>query len=159
MSDQYMEMLTRWASEIRDRESMIRFVGPWNEMATYGTEVLEILREGQEMSVEDTNSLAFQLWMAHNDSTRRCKRFHPPIEAISERPDLSHLHPYDCRAYPPRRGIPRSEKMEARAYIGQLVDISAELSRGLNRQEGPVQAQQQAVRPEGSMLDVPNAGP
>ena len=45
-----------------------------------------------------------------------------PCEALTgETPELSHLHPYGCRAYPLRHDVPRSQKLEARALIEYLV--------------------------------------
>lgn len=88
MPDQYMDLLTRWASDIRDRDSMLRFAGPWSEMATYCAEVLEILHEGREMSVDDSNSPAFRLWVAENDSTRRHKFALPQAPTSKSGADL-----------------------------------------------------------------------
>jgi hypothetical protein len=40
---------------------------------------------------------------------------------IGEKPDLSHLRIYGCRAYPLRKNVPHLDKLEPRAHIGYLV--------------------------------------
>jgi Reverse transcriptase (RNA-dependent DNA polymerase) len=45
-----------------------------------------------------------------------------PIEALTkQKPQLAHLHPYGCRAYPLRSNVPRLDKLAPRAMIGYLV--------------------------------------
>lgn len=45
-----------------------------------------------------------------------------PFEAVTKtRPQLSHLHPYDCQAYPLRKNVSRTEKLDLRALVGYLV--------------------------------------
>lgn len=61
----------KWGSDIDDCESMLRFAGPWIEMATYSAEVLKILDTGRSMSSEDSDSPIFQDWVENNNITRR----------------------------------------------------------------------------------------
>lgn len=35
---------------------------------------------------------------------------------IGQKPTLSHLHPYGCKAYPLKHNIPRKDKLEPRAF-------------------------------------------
>ena len=45
-----------------------------------------------------------------------------PIDKLTgEKPKLSHLQPYGCRAFPLNQVVPRKEKLEPRAFIGYLV--------------------------------------
>lgn len=58
----------------------------------------------------------------NNRTPKRGLEWKTPFEAIlKQRPQLSHLYPYGCRAYPLRKNIPRSHKLESRALIGYLV--------------------------------------
>jgi hypothetical protein len=45
-----------------------------------------------------------------------------PFEMLTgEKPNLSHLRIYGCRAYPLRKNVPHLDKLEPRAHIGYLV--------------------------------------
>jgi hypothetical protein len=71
MPDEYLNLLARWGSHIKDIESMLRFAGHWTEINTYGDAVLKILEHGREMSVDGANSPRFQSWMEANSKTKR----------------------------------------------------------------------------------------
>lgn len=75
MADEYLEMLAKWGSDIVDEASMLRLAGPWTETPIYCKSILEILKTGRDMSIDDSNSPAFQLWMLNSDGTKRQKRF------------------------------------------------------------------------------------
>lgn len=45
-----------------------------------------------------------------------------PFQAITgNKPDLSHLRVFGCRAYALKRGIPRTQKLAERAHLGHLI--------------------------------------
>ena len=59
-----------------------------------------------------------------------------PFEAVQgKKPSLSHLHVYGCTAYSLIYGIPRKQKLEARAQIGYLIGYD---SRNIYRVWNPV---------------------
>jgi hypothetical protein len=58
----------------------------------------------------------------HNRTPRKALIWKTPYEALTkEKPDLSHLHVFGCRAYPYIKNIPRKDKLEPRAHLGYLV--------------------------------------
>lgn len=58
----------------------------------------------------------------NNRTPKKALEWKTPLEAlIGEKPKLSHLHPYGCRAYPLKNLIPRKEKLVPRAFIGYLI--------------------------------------
>jgi hypothetical protein len=58
----------------------------------------------------------------HNRTPRKALGWKTPYEALTkEKPDLSHLHVFGCRAYPCIKNIPRKDKLEPRAHLGYLV--------------------------------------
>ena len=75
MADEYLELLTKWDSDIVDQTSMFRLVRSWTETPTYSKNILEILKTGRDMSMNDSNSPVFQFWMLHNNGIQRHKRF------------------------------------------------------------------------------------
>lgn len=87
MSDSYLALLAKWGSDIKNCESMLRFAGPWTEVATYGEEVLKILHTGQSMSPEDSDGPIFQHWVGNNNSTRQRRRFQVPQTVASKSED------------------------------------------------------------------------
>jgi Reverse transcriptase (RNA-dependent DNA polymerase) len=81
-----------------------------------------------------TSSLPSSMWPEAikaagylNNRTPKCHlKWKTPIEALTgNRPNLSHLHVYGCRAYPLNKKIPRRQKLEPRAHIGYLVGYDA----------------------------------
>jgi hypothetical protein len=62
----------------------------------------------------------------NNRTPKRTLQWKTPFEALTgQRPQLSHLHPYGCRAYPLNKHIPRSEKLAPRAFIGYLISYDS----------------------------------
>ena len=60
-------------------------------------------------------------YLLNRTPTRKLK-WKTPFEALTgHKPNLTHLHPIGCRAYPLRYNIPKLQKLEARAHIGYLV--------------------------------------
>jgi hypothetical protein len=58
----------------------------------------------------------------HNRTPRKALGWKMSYEALTkEKPDLSHLHVFGCRAYPYIKNIPRKDKLEPRAHLGYLV--------------------------------------
>ena len=58
----------------------------------------------------------------NNRTPKRNLQWKTPFEALTgERPQLSHLHPFGCRAYPLNKHIPKTQKLDPRAFIGYLV--------------------------------------
>jgi hypothetical protein len=57
----------------------------------------------------------------NNRTPKRSLQWKTPFETLTGgRPQLSHLAPYGCRAYPLNKHIPRSDKLAPRAFIGYL---------------------------------------
>lgn len=57
-----------------------------------------------------------------NRTPTKALNWKTPYEMImNRRPDISHIRIYGCRAYPLKRDIQRTRKLESRAYIGYLV--------------------------------------
>ena len=58
----------------------------------------------------------------NNRTPKRQLQWKTPFEALTQqKPDLSHLRVYGCRAYPLKYNIPRTQKLEPRAHIGYLI--------------------------------------
>lgn len=58
----------------------------------------------------------------NNRTPKRVLQWKTPYEALTAvKPQLSHLHPFGCRAYPLNKHIPRLQKLAPRAFIGYLV--------------------------------------
>jgi Reverse transcriptase (RNA-dependent DNA polymerase) len=58
----------------------------------------------------------------HNRTLRKALGWKTLYEALTkEKPDLSYLHVFGCRAYPYIKNIPRKDKLEPRAHLGYLV--------------------------------------
>ena len=58
----------------------------------------------------------------NNRTPKKMLGWKTPIDKLTgEKPKLSHLQPYGCRAFPLNQVIPRKEKLEPRAFIGYLV--------------------------------------
>jgi hypothetical protein len=62
----------------------------------------------------------------NNRTPKRHLGWKTPIEALTEqKPSLSHLHVYGCRAYALDKHIPRLDKLRPRAHIGYFVCIDS----------------------------------
>jgi hypothetical protein len=58
----------------------------------------------------------------NNRIPKRRLTWKTPFEAlIKQKPNLAYLHAYGCKAYPLNKHIPRTEKLEPRAYIRYLM--------------------------------------
>jgi hypothetical protein len=62
----------------------------------------------------------------NNYTPKRHLGWKTPMEALTEqKPSLSHLHVYGCRAYALNKHIPRLDKLRPRAHIGYFVGIDS----------------------------------
>ena len=70
MPDEVLNSLTTWADQIVDEPTMRRWIGnTWTGIRPYGAELLEILKRGQAMRLDEGDM--FEEWKRHNDIKRK----------------------------------------------------------------------------------------